>query len=45
VHVWRRVALALAAAFGVADYALTYVGYILFDNAIGATASLVNGGT
>jgi hypothetical protein len=28
--------------FGVADYALTYVGYTLFDNAIAATASLVN---
>jgi hypothetical protein len=27
--------------FGVADYALTYVGYILFDDAIGAQASLV----
>jgi hypothetical protein len=27
--------------FGVADYALTYVGYILFDNAVGAKASLV----
>jgi hypothetical protein len=27
--------------FGVADYAVTYVGYILFDNAVGAKASLV----
>ena len=27
--------------FGVADYALTYVGYILFDNAVGARASLL----
>jgi hypothetical protein len=29
--------------FGVADYALTYVGYILFENAVGASASLVVG--